>query len=335
MAEPNQTPSLVDVAARAGVSPTTVSRVLNNRGYLSQRTKDRVAQAIQELNYRPNEVARALLGQRTKMIGVIVPTVALPFFGEVVVSLEHALEQHGYRLLLCNSLGRADLEREYLDLLISNRVDGIISGAHNDAIPEYADIKLPLVTIDRQLAPQVPNVRCDNESGGRMATELLLRRGCRRPALLTSTSSPRNRREAGYRAVLAEADIEPIVGTVNFHTPEPRRTQQIDAWLSRWLPKVDGVFATDDLMAGTVLEWAAQSGVAVPDQLRVVGFDGTEAIRRALPGLSTVRQPIRLICRGATDLLLSQIDNQAFSAGDQQRIKPLEFPVTLFEGRTT
>lgn len=104
-----------------------MSRVLNNRGYLSQRTKDRVAQAIEELNYRPNEVARALLGQRTKMIGVIVPTVALPFFGEVVVSLEHALEQHGYRLLLCNSLGRADLEREYLDLLISNRVDGIIS----------------------------------------------------------------------------------------------------------------------------------------------------------------------------------------------------------------
>ena len=88
-------------------------------------------------------------------------------------------------------------------------------------------------------------------------------------------------REAGYRAVLAEAGIEPIVGTVNFHTPEPRRTQQIDAWLSRWLPNVDGVFATDDLMAGTVLEWAAQSGVAVPDQLRVVGFDGTEAIRRA------------------------------------------------------
>ena len=269
------------------------------------------------------------------MIGVVVPTVALPFFGEVVVSLEHALEQRGYRLILCNSLGRAELERDYLELLISNRVDGIISGAHNDAIAEYSDITLPVVTIDRELSPHIPNVRCDNESGGRLATELLLRRGCRHPALLTSTSGPRNLREAGYRSVLASAGIEPIVGTVNFHIPEPRRSELIARWLEQWTPTVDGVFATDDLTAGTVLGWAANAGITVPDQLRVVGFDGTDAIRRALPGLTTVRQPIALICRSAVDLLLDRINGKADTSDDRHRVKPLEFPVTLIEGRTT
>ena len=109
-------PTLADVARVAGVSLTTVSRVLNNRGYLSQEVKDRVAEAITELNYRPNQVARALHGKSTHTIGVIVPTVALPFFGEMAAEIENALTDHGYRILVCNSMGRAEREREYLDL---------------------------------------------------------------------------------------------------------------------------------------------------------------------------------------------------------------------------
>ena len=99
------------------------------------------------------------------------PTVALPFFGELATETENALAEHGYRLLLCNSFGRADREREYLDLLAGNRVGGIISGAHNDPLDDYATLRLPLVTIDRELAPNIPNVRAANEQGGRLATE--------------------------------------------------------------------------------------------------------------------------------------------------------------------
>ena len=121
MVRQSREPNIADVAALAGVSPTTVSRVLNNRGYLSQATKDKVAQAMAELRYRPNEVARALLGQRTRIVGVILPTVALPFFGEVAVSVEHALAERGYRTLLCNSLGRSEIERDYLLQLEGNR----------------------------------------------------------------------------------------------------------------------------------------------------------------------------------------------------------------------
>lgn len=336
MAQNRREPGLADVAARAGVSPTTVSRVLNNRGYLSQRTKDLVAQAIEELDYRPSEVARALLGQRTRMIGVIMPTVALPFFGEVTVSLEHALSEQGYRILLCNSLGRAEVERQYLDLLHANRVDGLISGAHNEnVISDYERIRLPLVTVDREMAPHIPNVRADNEAGGRLATEHLLRRGSQRPALLTSRSSSRNLREQGYRKVLAEAGIGPLVAAVDFATPEPERTRAIHAALDQMGDAVDGVFATDDLAAGTVLDWAARRGRKVPDELRVIGFDGTTAIRRALPGLTTVQQPIRMICRAAVDLLVAQIEAGPRADDPPAPVQPVVFPVTLIEGTTT
>lgn len=332
MARPGREPNIADVAALAGVSPTTVSRVLNNRGYLSQATKDKVAQAMAELRYRPNEVARALLGQRTRVVGVILPTVSLPFFGEVAVSVEHALAERGYRTLLCNSLGRSEIERDYLLQLEGNRVDGLISGAHNDTIPEYATTRLPVVTIDRELAPHIPNVRADNATGGRLATELLLRRGSRRPALFTSTSGPRNLREAGYRAVLAQAGIEPVVSTVRFGTPEPERTRLIDAALNRLDREIDGVFATDDLTACAVVDWARRTGRRVPDDLRVVGFDGTTAIRAAVPWLSTVQQPIRQISRAAVDLLLEQIEGHSI---ERPRTRSMEFPVTLLEGSTT
>ena len=212
-------PTLADVAELAGVSLTTVSRVLNNRGYLSEKTKKNVADAIETLGYRPNSLARALHGKRTQTVGLIVPAVSLPFFGELAVEVENALADAGYRILICNSMGRADREREYLSLLVGNRVDGIISGAHNEGLGEYDTIRMPLVTIDRELSPSIPNVRCANEEAGAMATRALIEGGCRHPLLLTSRSGPRNLREAGYRAEIERAGLTPRVVTVPFDTP--------------------------------------------------------------------------------------------------------------------
>lgn len=334
MPQQSREPRLSDVAKRAGVSPTTVSRVLNNRGYLSQQTKDRVALAIEELQYRPNEVARALLGQRTRMVGVILPMVSLPFFGEVAVALEHALTERGYRMLLCNSMNRSEAERDYLQQLEGNRVDGIISGAHNDTIPEYATTRLPVVTIDRELAGHIPNVRADNRAGGRLATELLLRRGSRRPVLFTSTPGPRNLREAGYREVLAEAGVEPRIVAVTFGTPEPERTMLIRAALEGLPEGTDGIFATDDLTACTVVDWARDTGRSVPGDLRVVGFDGTTAIRTAAPWLSTIQQPIAQISATAVEMLLARIEGESDARAAVSR-PSVELPVTLIEGTST
>lgn len=332
-------PTLADVAKEAGVSLTTVSRVLNNRGYLSQATKDKVARAIKTLGYRPNQVARALHGKRTYTIGLIVPTVALPFFGEIAVAVENALAESGYRVLICNSLGRSDRERDYLNLLIGNRVDGIISGAHNEDLEEYKSIRMPIVTIDRSLSPRIPNVRCDNEAGGRLATERLLAGGSRRPALLTSRSHGLNLRERGYRITCEAAGIEPIVFEVPFHTAPADRPALMAECLDGAVGMIDSVFATDDLAAAEVLEWARQRDLLVPEQLRVIGFDGTVAVRRALPTLTTIRQPIEDMAREAVRLLLGRIDAVNSSplegGADIPEIGEIvEFPVELLEGST-
>lgn len=334
---PRSEPTLADIAKLAGVSLTTVSRVLNDRGYLSQATKDRVAEAIRELGYRPNQMARALHKKSTQTIGLIVPTVALPFFGELAVEIENALAEHGYRILICNSLGRADRERDYLNLLVGNRVDGIISGAHNENLEEYHSIRMPLVTLDRALAPTIPNVRCDNEEGGRMATRRLLEAGARRPALLTSRSHPLNLRERGYRAVLTEAGIEPIVLEVPFHTPDAQRPALVAERLDGASEMIDAVFATDDLAAAEVLEWAREREIRVPAELKVIGFDGTSALRRALPGLTTIKQPIDRLAHKAVEILLEQIRSprgDEDGAGSSERPMTYEFPVELVAGWT-
>lgn len=326
---------LVDVAKRAGVSVATVSRVLNDRGYLSEETRARVQTAITELDYRPNQVARSLLSRRTDTVGLIVPSVALPFFGEVAVGVENALAERGFRMLLCDSWGRAERELEHLELLVANRVDGIISGAHNDQLPQYHSLRQPVVTIDRELAPHIPNVRAQNERGGELAAAELLRSGCLRPALLTSRSHQRNLRERGYRAALAAAGVEPVVLSAEFNTPEPERTSLVHAALSA-AEGIDGVFATDDLLAARALEWAHLTGRAVPEDFRIVGFDGTAAIRMALPGLTTIAQPIPEICGTAVSLLLDQIrDREAGEPASQADYPAVELPVTLVRGRTT
>ena len=333
-------PTLADVAELAGVSLTTVSRVLNNRGYLSEKTKQNVADAIKTLGYRPNSLARALHGKRTQTVGLIVPAVSLPFFGELAVEVENALADAGYRILICNSMGRADREREYLSLLVGNRVDGIISGAHNEGLGEYDTIRMPLVTIDRELSPSIPNVRCANEEAGAMATRALIEGGCRHPLLLTSRSGPRNLREAGYRAEVTRAGLTPRVVTVPFDTPTPQRFAMVRDALdeARASSPIDGVFATDDLAAAEVLEWARTRELSVPTDLSVIGFDGTETMRRALPHLATIRQPIAAIAQEAVTILLDQIEGKAPRPSSDEAGAPhaqtVEFPGTLIPGRS-
>ena len=191
-------PKLSDVAALAGVSPTTVSRVLNNRGYLSENTRTKVHDAMRELGYRPNAIARSLQGQRSQMVGLIFPTVANPFYGEMVYRLESYLAEEGYRVILCNSDDHPEQEKRYLEMLFSNQVDGIISGAHSDALVNIPHAQAPLVTVDRLESGFYPNIRSDNYGGARAATEHLIATGAQNIVHVTSTLGEHNERQRGY-----------------------------------------------------------------------------------------------------------------------------------------
>ncbi|NLL09128.1 MAG: LacI family transcriptional regulator, partial [Firmicutes bacterium] len=172
-------PTIRDVAEKAGVSVTTVSRVLNNRGYISEATRKKVYKAMEELDYQPNEVARSLFRKRSNIIGLIVPTVAHPFFAELTAYVETYAYARGYKVLICNSQLDASKEQEYVGMLRRNQVDGIIMASHTLEVEEYKKLNLPVVTFERFISNRIPYVTSDNYQGGKLAVELLLERGCK------------------------------------------------------------------------------------------------------------------------------------------------------------
>lgn len=323
---------LTDVAKRAGVSPTTVSRVINNYGSLSQKTIDKVHQAMEELNYQPNSLARSLQGKNTQLIGLIFPTVANPFFGELVERLESKLFELGYRSILCDSANNKEKERAYLRMLAANKVDGIIAGAHNLGIHEYENINLPIISFDRYLADKIPIVGSDNFQGGYLATENLYLRGARKIAILTgsqSSNSPTNDRQNGYLAFLKEHNLEPILfnsqsisQSMTLKNIEIRRILENE--------RIDGVFCTDDLTAILVYNQCQELNIRVPEQLKIIGYDGTSFVRNYFPQLSTVVQPMSDYAEIMVDLLLQRIQAKEPHLENHYRL-----PVKIFQGTTS
>lgn len=323
---------LTDVAKKAGVSPTTVSRVINNYGSLSQKTIDKVNLAMKELNYQPNSLARSLQGKNTQLIGLIFPTVAHPFFGELVEKIESKLFDLGYRVILCDSANNKEKERHYLNMLAANKVDGIIAGAHNLGIAEYENIELPIVSFDRYLADNIPIIGSDNFQGGYLATETLYMRGGRNIAILTGSQesdSPTNFRLNGYLKFIDEHALEPKI----FHIQSTARSTTLKNLEIKQIlesQKIDSLFCTDDLTAILAYNQCQQLGIPVPEELKIIGYDGTKFIQNYFPQLSTIAQPITDYADILIDLLLRRIQEP-----DKQLEKNYLLPVKLIQGQTT
>lgn len=324
-------PKIEDVAKLAGVSPTTVSRVLNNRGYISDETREKVQSAMRDLNYFPNDVARSLFNKRSNLIGVILPTTANPFFGELTFHLENICASQGYKVLLCNSLNQIDKEEKYLEMLLRNQVDGIIVGTHNRGILDYHKQNLAVVAIDRYLSETIPVVSSDNYEGGKIATDLLISEGCKCIVLIDGVGeleTPARLRRNAYIDVIEKYGRVPII----YEIPEvfDRQSQQdVISKLFQECPEVDGVFATNDLFAASFLNEAKRQGKDVPGQIKVVGYDGTETVQTLLPELTTIKQPIDLIAKTAMDILIKEMEDEFSNISLETRLS-----VKLLKGTT-
>ncbi|MBP2075967.1 LacI family DNA-binding transcriptional regulator [Oceanobacillus polygoni] len=314
---------LGDVADKAGVSRTTVSRVLNNRGYISDKTRQKVHEAVELLNYQPNEIARSLFIKKTYIIGLIFPTTNNPFYGQLIFHLENICESLGYRVLLCNSQGREDKEKDYLKMLQRHQVDGIIAGAHNRGIEEYNNQHLPLVGIDRYLSKNIPVVSSDNYDGGKKATRLLIDKGCKQIIHINGSPSletPANLRREAYEDVMKENQFHPRTYIIGDNIIERLFDEN---------PNVDGIFASDDLIAANVIREAKRRNINIPGDLKVIGYDGTETTRILLPELSTIQQPVKEIADLAIKLLMKQIN------GESESQIEWKLPIKLIKGETT
>lgn len=177
-------PTIKDVAERAGVAVPTVSRILNNKGYISEKTRDKVHQAMKDLDYQPNELARALYKKRSNLIGLIIPNVAHHPWGEFASCIEGFAYEGNYRVLLCNSYQNSQREEEYIDRMRRGQVDGIIMGGSllDARICERLDC--PVVTIEHKISENIPHIASDDFQVGTLAADFLIKKGCSHLALV-------------------------------------------------------------------------------------------------------------------------------------------------------
>jgi LacI family transcriptional regulator len=305
--------SIRDVAARAGVSVTTVSHTLNGTRFVSEQAKAKVHEAAHALGYVPSEVARGLKHNTTRTLGMLVPNNSNPYFAEIIRGVEHHSYAAGYSLLLCNSNDDPQQQADHLRVLAERRVDGIVlvASGHDDAIIAVCkDLRLPLVLVDREIETIAADlIEVDHAAGGELATAHLLGLGHARVACIVGPSDLRSshQREAGWRRALAKAGIEPRADEVVRGDFGPESGAAAMRRLLQSARRPTAVFVCNDMMAIGALHAAHEAGIGVPERLSVVGFDDIELAAYTSPPLTTVAQPKEAIGTGAAGLLLERL----------------------------
>ncbi|WP_105617345.1 LacI family DNA-binding transcriptional regulator [Vallitalea okinawensis] len=324
-------PTIKDVAKQAGVSVTTVSRVLNNRGYLSDDVKSKVHKAMEEINYQPNEIARSLFRKKSNIIGLIVPSASHPFFAALTNLTEAYAFEKGYKVMLCNSNLDLKKEKEYIEMLKRSQVDGIIMGSHTLDVDDYKALKLPIVTLDRRIDEQIPFVSCDNYQGGQLATELLIQKGCKKIAYIGGNLTLdllSNKRYDAFEEVANRNDIETVLLETDIKGFNFAEYDDLACKLFEEHPDIDGVFASSDIIASYVIKAAIKNQMNIPDDIKVIGYDNINVAEFMTPELTTIAQPIEIMSKKLVDLLIMQMDSENINVENV-------FPVKLIQRQTT
>jgi LacI family transcriptional regulator len=304
--------TIAQVADRAGVSTTTVSHVLSGKRQVSELNRERVRQAVQELGYRPNNVARNLRTRRSQMVAVIIPDIANPYYTALARGIADAVDGDGYGTYVCNTDGLLEREQKFIQDVLDRGVDGVaMASVHvaTDLVAEAVGLGTPFVCLGGSIDhPDVDVVSADDEEGSRLATSYLIARGSRRVAMISGTVGSGADRDAGYQRALREASrpVHPEHMVPGDWT-RPGGAKAMRELLSRD-PRPDAVFCANDLMAIGAIDAARELGLSIPRDLALVGFDDVDAASLVTPALTTVSNPSYEAGRVAGEMLLNRID---------------------------
>jgi len=305
-------PTIYDVARRARVSPSTVSRVLNGKQTVDETLAARVREAARELDYRPNALARSLRRSRTNLWAVLVSDINNPFFTALVRGVEDVARSSQYSVVLCNSDEDPDKEASYVAAILAEQMAGVIISPTGGGGPvqRLIDASVPIVAIDRQVpGATVDLVTVDNEHAATVATTHLIDEGFRHIACIAGPRdlSTARQRLDGYRRALRAAGRPIDSRLIQYADFRESGGYAAMAALLDQSPRPDAVFTTNNLMTIGALECLAERGVRVPDDVAVFGFDDVPCATLIQPPLSTVTQPTYEIGRTAAELLLARI----------------------------
>lgn len=326
--------TLKDVAEASGLTVGTVSRVLNNRGYISPKTREKVYQVMKGLNYQPNETARTLAKQKSNIIGIVLPNVEHPYFARILGCLEREAAKLGYRIMLFVSRNREEQEEKCIDMCKGSRVAGVVLCSGSFETEKFKGLNFPLITLERSMDEGTLGIECDNYQGGVMATELLINKGCHKLMYIGGMSAgndvhmPADDREVAFRNICESTHTDKVVMVTDEQLFDSMEYYEFVRKALTEHPDVDGVFASSDVIGAHVLQVCSHLGIKVPEELKIVGFDDVNIAQLTSPGLTSIHQPIEQMAEMAV-LTISQID-----MGKMMPSKTV-FPVTLVERGTT
>lgn len=330
-------PTIRDVARRAGVAPTTVSRVINNSGYVSQPTRERVEAAVADLGYVPNTLARSLRFKKTNTLALVLPDITNPFWTTLARGVEDAASDRGFNVIFCNTDESEAEQEKYLTILLQKQIDGIVlAPARSTAGPvELVQRQgVPVVVVDRQVpSAQVDVVRGDSERGAYLLVGYLVALGHRRISILTGPRgvSTAEDRVAGYQKALAEGGLDIDSDQVLYgeftQASGYGMTQRV---LTAGL-RPTALFAANNFIAIGALRALHDAGLRVPEDITLVSFDDMPQAFVIDPFLTVAAQPAYQMGHQATELLLARLSGSA-PAGHQHVLLPTETIVRRSSG---
>ncbi|CDG88657.1 ribose operon transcriptional repressor RbsR [Xenorhabdus bovienii] len=320
--------TMKDVARLAGVSTSTVSYVINDNRYVSERVKKKVNAAIDELNYAPSALARSLKIKQTKTIGMLVTTSNNPFYAEIVRGVERNCYERGYSLILCNTEGDVTRLIRSMETLLQKRVDGLlIMCSENAVLPNDFLLRyplIPMVTMDWSPFYVSSDVIKDNSLlGGELATSYLISQGFRKIACIAGPQdkTPARQRLAGYRKAMKDAQLEIPEGyEIHSDFEFAGGLSSMEQLLQLSKPP-EAVFAGNDAMAIGAYQALHRAGLSVPDDISVIGYDDISMAPYMIPPLTTIHQPKDELGKLAIDTLLYRMGNPG-SEPKQLILKP-------------
>lgn len=320
-----------DVAKKAGVGVGTVSRMLNNSGYVAEETRKKIEIAMKELNYTPNELARNLYHMRTGIIAVLVPSMSYPFFAEFVDCVEAELYKLGFKMMLCSTSKEKNAELEYLDMLNRHIVDGVITGVHSLDVAEYKKLRKPVVALDRFLGEHIPVVTADHKEGARLAAEALIGSGCKcvlHFKASTAVQAPYLEKHTAFEQIMEERKIKTYPYEIEWNRFDLGYYREVAGDICSGKLDFDGVFGVDCLVIACIKEFIRRQG-NVPENVKFVAYDGTFAVTMVEPEPTVIVQPVAKLAEEAVRLLGNMMNGQEYYN------KQVVLGVQYRKGRTT
>jgi LacI family transcriptional regulator len=305
--------TIYEVSELAGVSLATVSRVINDSGVVSPKTRDKVIEAMSELGYRPNTIAQSLATKRSNSVGVLIPELYGPFFGVILSSIEDELRTESKHVIITAGHSDEAIEKDGIEFLSSRNCDALILHVYavsDEYIEQLRESNIPIVVIGRSVPGMESNcISIDNEQGGYAATKTLIELGHRQIATITGPlwKNDGKRRFEGYRRALDEFGLEfnpALQAEGDYEEASGRRGMR--QLLEQEIPFTALVCANDEMAAGAVAV-AQQRGISIPDDLSVIGFDNVYFTTYMNPALSTVHYPIDDMGRMAARCVLRDV----------------------------